>query len=34
MPVELTKSLNSKKLKEGDPVMARITAELRLKDGP
>ncbi|MGB8769130.1 MAG: hypothetical protein WCC92_05925 [Candidatus Korobacteraceae bacterium] len=33
MPVELTKSLNSKKLKEGDPVMARITAELRLKDG-
>lgn len=33
MPVELTSSLNSKKLKEGDPVMGRIAAELRMKDG-
>jgi hypothetical protein len=33
MPVELTKSLDSKKLKEGDPVVAKITAELHTKDG-
>jgi hypothetical protein len=33
MPVELTKSLDSKKLKEGDPVTGRIAADLRLKDG-
>jgi hypothetical protein len=33
MPVELTKSLDSKKLKEGDPVMGRIMADLRVKDG-
>lgn len=33
MPVELTKSLDSKKLKEGDPVMGRIAADLRMKDG-
>lgn len=33
MPMELTKSVDSKKLKEGDPVPARIMADLRLKDG-
>ncbi|MGB7554590.1 MAG: hypothetical protein WBM04_09455 [Candidatus Korobacteraceae bacterium] len=33
MPVELTKSLDSKKLKEGDVVTARIAADLRMKDG-
>jgi hypothetical protein len=33
MPVELTKSLDSKKLKEGDPVTGKIAADLRLKDG-
>ena len=33
MPAELTKSLDSKKLKEGDPVEARITAELHMRDG-
>jgi hypothetical protein len=33
MPAELTKSLDSKKLKEGDPVAARITAELRTHEG-
>ncbi len=33
MPAELTKSLDSKKLKEGDPVTARITAELHMRDG-
>ena len=33
MPVELTKSLDSKKLKEGDPVTGRIAADLRMKDG-
>jgi len=33
MPAELTKSLDSKKLKEGDPVEARITAELRMREG-
>ncbi len=33
MPAELTRSLDSKKLKEGDPVTAQITAELRAQDG-
>jgi len=33
MPVELTKSLDSKKLKEGDAVTGKIAADLRLKDG-
>jgi len=33
MPAELTKSLDSKKLKDGDPVAARITAELRMRSG-
>ncbi len=33
MPAELTKSLDSKKLKEGDPVTARITAELHTRTG-
>jgi hypothetical protein len=33
MPVELTKSLDSKKLKEGDVVTGKIAADLRLKDG-
>ncbi len=33
MPAELTKSLDSKKLKEGDQVTAKITAELHTKDG-
>ncbi len=33
MPAELTKSLDSKKLKEGDPVTARITAEVRTRSG-
>jgi hypothetical protein len=33
MPVELTKSLDSKKLKEGDAVPGRIAADLRMKDG-
>ncbi len=33
MPAELTKSLDSKKLKEGDPVTARITADLRAQSG-
>ncbi len=33
MPVDLTKSLDSKKLKEGDAVTARIAADLRMKDG-
>ncbi len=33
MPVELTKSLDSKKLKEGEVVTARIAADLRMKDG-
>lgn len=33
MPVELTKALDSKKLKEGDPVTARITAELHMRSG-
>lgn len=33
MPVELTKSLDSKKLKEGDIVTARIAANLHMKDG-
>jgi len=33
MPAELTKSLDSKKLKEGDPVTASITAEVHTRDG-
>jgi len=33
MPAELTKPLDSKKLKEGDPVTARIMAELHMRDG-
>ena len=33
MPAELVKSLDSKKLKEGDPVSAKITAELHTKEG-
>lgn len=33
MPAVLTKSLDSKKLKEGDPVTARITAELHTHSG-
>lgn len=33
MPAELTKALDSKKLKEGDPVTARIIAELHMRDG-
>ena len=33
MPAELTKSLDSKKLKEGDPVTGRITADLNMRDG-
>jgi len=33
MPVELTKSLDSKKLKEGDPVTAKVTAEMHMRDG-
>lgn len=33
MPVELTKSLDSKKLKEGDTVTGRIAADLHMKDG-
>jgi hypothetical protein len=33
MPVELTKSLDSKKLKEGDVVTASIAANLHMKDG-
>ena len=33
MPVELTKSLDSKKLKEGDLVTGRVAADLRMKDG-
>jgi len=33
MPAELTKSLDSEKLKEGDPVEVRITAELRMREG-
>lgn len=33
MPAELTKALDSKKLKEGDPVTARITATLHMRSG-
>ena len=33
MPAELTKSLDSKKLKEDDPVAARITIEIHMRDG-
>jgi hypothetical protein len=33
MPVVLTKPLDSKKLKEGEPVTARITAELHMRSG-
>ena len=33
MPAELTKALDSKKLKEGDPVTARVTAELHMRNG-
>jgi hypothetical protein len=33
MPVELTQSLDSKKLKEGDTVTGRIAASLHMKDG-
>jgi len=33
MPAELTKSLDSKKLKQGDLVVAKITAELHTKTG-
>jgi len=33
VPAELTKALDSKKLKEGDPVTARVTAELHMRDG-
>jgi hypothetical protein len=33
MPIELTKSLDSKKVKEGDAVSGRIMADLREKDG-
>ena len=33
MPVELTKALDSKKMKEGDPVTGRITAELHMGSG-
>ncbi len=33
MPVELTKSLDSKKLKEGDVVTGRIAANVHMKDG-
>lgn len=33
MPAELTKALDSKKLKEGDPVTARVTAELHMGSG-
>jgi len=33
MPAELTKSLDSKKLKEGDSVSAKVTAELHMRDG-
>jgi len=33
VPVELTNSLDSKKLKEGDPVTARITADLHMRSG-
>ena len=33
MPAVLTKSLDSKKLKEGDVVTARITAELHMRSG-
>jgi len=33
MPMELTKALDSKKMKEGDPVTARIIAELHTATG-
>jgi hypothetical protein len=33
MPVELAKSLDSKKLKEGDTVTGRVAGTLHLKDG-
>jgi hypothetical protein len=33
MPAELTKSLDSKKLKEGDAVTASMTAEVHTRDG-
>jgi hypothetical protein len=33
IPVQLSKSLDSKKLKAGDPVEAKITVELRAADG-
>jgi hypothetical protein len=33
VPVELTNSLDSKKLKAGDPVTARITADLHMRSG-
>jgi hypothetical protein len=32
IPAELTKSLDSKKLKVGDPVAARITTDIRMRD--
>jgi len=33
IPVQLAKSLDARKLKQGDPVEARITADLRAGDG-
>ncbi|MGO9520118.1 MAG: hypothetical protein ACLPND_24040 [Candidatus Korobacteraceae bacterium] len=33
MPAQLTKSLDSKKMKEGDEVTGRITAEIHTRDG-
>jgi len=33
MPAQLTKSLDSKKMKEGDEVTGRITAEVHTRDG-
>jgi hypothetical protein len=33
IPVELAKSLDAKKLKQGDPVEARVVSELRMGDG-
>lgn len=33
VPAELIKSLESKQLKKGDPVVARITAEIHMRDG-
>jgi len=33
MPAQLTKSLDSKKMKEGDEVTGRITADIRSRDG-